>query len=115
MRSALAVPDSQWYLLRLANMSTLLREWIALHLFSALACVSALLGQPVRICHSNCRQPARVTGYTDIVKPEQTRATRVPVDGSVSQHCSSSKYVRKQRNTLWERTGFVCGAATEAS
>jgi hypothetical protein len=58
MRSALAVPDSQWYLLRLANMSTLLREWIALHLLSTLASVDALLGKPVRICHLICRQPA---------------------------------------------------------
>ena len=53
MRSAVAVPDSQWYLLRLANMSTLLREWIALHLMSTLVCVDALLGKPVRaICHN---------------------------------------------------------------
>ena len=60
MRSALAVPDSQWYLLRLANMSTLLREWIALHLMSTLACVDALLGKPVRVCHWNFR-PRSVT------------------------------------------------------
>ena len=48
MRSTLAVPDSQWYLLRLANMSTLLREWIALHLTQTLACMDSILGQPVR-------------------------------------------------------------------
>ena len=54
MRSALAVPDSQWYLLRLANLSTLLREWIALHLMSTLACADALLGQPVRVLHLGC-------------------------------------------------------------
>ena len=52
MRSTLAVPDSQWYLLRLANMSTLLREWIALHLTHTLACMDSILGQPVRPCHS---------------------------------------------------------------
>ncbi len=54
MRSTLAVPDSQWYLLRLANMSTLLREWIALHLTQTLACTDSILGQPVRPCHPRC-------------------------------------------------------------
>ncbi len=54
MRSTLAVPDSQWYLLRLANMSTLLREWIALHLTQTLVCADSILGQPVRPCHPHC-------------------------------------------------------------
>ena len=49
MRQALAVPQSSWYVLRLANLSTMLREWVALHLAHTLPCRDALLGIKVRV------------------------------------------------------------------
>ena len=47
MRVALSVPSSSWYMLALANMSTMLREWVALHLAYTLTCQQALLGLKV--------------------------------------------------------------------
>lgn len=47
MRVALSVPNSAWYMLALANMSTMLREWVALHLAYTLTCQRALLGLKV--------------------------------------------------------------------
>lgn len=47
MRVALSVPNSAWYMLALANMSTMLREWVALHLAYTLTCQQALLGLKV--------------------------------------------------------------------
>ena len=44
MRNALATPKSAWYLMHLANMSTIAREWLALHAFPALPFAHTILG-----------------------------------------------------------------------
>ena len=43
MRNALAAPKSAWYLMHLANMSTIAREWLALHAFPSLPFAHTIL------------------------------------------------------------------------
>ena len=47
VRNALASPGGAWYLTHLANMSTIAREWLALHAFPGLPFAHAILsGKP---------------------------------------------------------------------
>lgn len=48
MREALVVPSSSWYMLALANMSTVMREWVALQSAHTLTCKQALLCSKAR-------------------------------------------------------------------
>lgn len=43
MRAGLSTASSCWFLLRLCNLSTLIREWTALHAFPSLAFKDVLL------------------------------------------------------------------------
>ena len=43
MRAGLSTANSCWFLLRLCNLSTLIREWTALHAFPSLAFKDVLL------------------------------------------------------------------------
>ena len=43
VRNALATPGSAWYLMHLANMSTIAREWLALHAFPSLPFAHTIL------------------------------------------------------------------------
>ena len=49
VRNALASPKSAWYLTRLANMSTIAREWLALRAFPSLPFAHAILGGKVEV------------------------------------------------------------------
>ena len=60
VRNALASPRGAWYLMHLANMSTIAREWLALHAFPALPFAHAILsGKPSNApAHSSWELPA---------------------------------------------------------
>ena len=60
VRNALSSPRGAWYLMHLANMSTIAREWLALHAFPALPFAHAILsGKPSNApAHSSWELPA---------------------------------------------------------
>ena len=103
MRSTLAVPDSQWYLLRLANMSTLLREWIALHLTQTLACTDSILGQPVRPAYlSQCIRDPFVS-VPSIIGKQRATVGDSTVPRPLVQYAAAEAGVHAgaQRMILW--------------
>ena len=59
MRNALATPKKAWYLMHLANMSTIAREWLALHAFPALPFAHTILGgkPAAKAAHSSWELP----------------------------------------------------------
>ena len=59
VRNALATPKKAWYLMHLANMSTIAREWLALHAFPALPFAHTILGgkPAAKAAHSSWELP----------------------------------------------------------
>ena len=55
MRAVLAKEGSQWWVLKLSNMSTILREWGAVHAISHLPLREVLLS--AKVCVSGTAQP----------------------------------------------------------
>ena len=81
VRNALASPRGAWYLMHLANMSTIAREWLALHAFPALPFAHAILsGKPSNApAHSSWELPAALrksmhAAYNGTHRKNRTRA-----------------------------------------
>ena len=57
MRPALCTPASGWWLLKLANMSTILREWAAVHCVAHMSLREVLLTAKVSCCSGPHTRP----------------------------------------------------------
>ena len=68
VRNALASPGSAWYLMHLANMSTIAREWLALHAFPSLPFAPTILsGKPVaNAVHASWELPAPLSKAMEV-------------------------------------------------
>lgn len=78
VRNALASPRGAWYLMHLANMSTIAREWLALHAFPALPFAHAILsGKPSNApAHSSWELPAALQKSMHAAYNGKRRRTR---------------------------------------
>lgn len=63
MRHSLAKPESQWYVLKLSSMSTIMREWAAIHCIAHMPLREVLLTAKVRRCVVACNAARTQAGW----------------------------------------------------